>query len=65
MFLPELVREKRRRDQLSLRTAAKQMGLAPSTLSRMESGHGPGYELRLPNVITILHWLGGDPKGNA
>jgi predicted transcriptional regulator len=52
--LPMLVREKRRREQLSVRAAAKQLGFSFSTLHRFER---TGV-CSLPNARRILHWLG-------
>lgn len=54
--LPMLVREKRRREGLSLRGAAKQIGCAFSTLDRFERGD-QGWNGRL--LADLLRWLGG------
>lgn len=53
--LGALVRNKRR--QLNLREAAKQIGIGPATLMRVENG-------RIPDIETfgkLCHWLGIDP----
>jgi len=54
--LPLLVREKRRRDGLSLREAARQLGCSFSTIGRLESG-GHGWNGRL--LADVLRWLDG------
>lgn len=60
--LPLLVREKRRRDGLSLRAAARQLGLSASTVNRVEKNEGQGdaeQGVTLSSAITILRWVGG------
>lgn len=55
--LGELVRQKRVRECLTLRAAAKQCGLSAATLSRLENKSGEG----LPDAETlgaIAKWLG-------
>lgn len=53
--LPMLCREKRRREGLSLREAAKQMGVAFSVVTRFENGTG----VHLDSAKAVLHWLDG------
>lgn len=53
--LPGLVLEKRRRDRLSLREAARQMGVSFSTIHRLEIGE----DLVLSNAVTALRWVAG------
>lgn len=53
--LGALVRKKR--GELNLREAARQIGIGPSTLMRVENG-------RIPDIETfgkLCHWLGIDP----
>ena len=57
-LLPTLVREKRRRDGLSLRAAADRIGVAASTVKRFEDGAGIAWE----KVPVLLRWV-GDPRG--
>ena len=57
-LLPTLVREKRRRDGLSLRAAGDQTGVAATTLMRFEYGSGIAWE----TVPVLLRWV-GDPRG--
>ncbi|MGI8530940.1 MAG: hypothetical protein ACR2KO_15855 [Geodermatophilaceae bacterium] len=64
-LLPTLVREKRRRDGLSLRAAADRIGVAAdrigvaaSTVKRFEDGAGIAWE----TVPVLLRWV-GDPRG--
>lgn len=52
--LPMLVREKRRRNGLSLREAARQVGVSFSTLDRFEKGEDA--QLRA-TVIPMLWWV--------
>ncbi|GII63572.1 hypothetical protein Skr01_36570 [Sphaerisporangium krabiense] len=52
--LPLLLREARRARGLSQRAAAKRMGLAASTVHRVEKGHN----CVLSHAATILRWLG-------
>lgn len=47
---------KKRGDQ-GVRAAAKEVGVSPSTLSRVENGHLPDLE----NFRKICTWLGIDP----
>lgn len=54
--LPLLVREKRRREGLSIREAARQVGCSFSTLHRFESSD-QGWNGRL--LPDLLRWLGG------
>ena len=53
-LLPTLVREKRRRDGLSLRSAADRIGVAASTVKRFEDGAGIAWE----TVPVLLRWVG-------
>lgn len=55
--LPMLVREKRRRDGLSLRDAADQVGCSFSTITRFEKAED-GWNGRL--LPDLLRWLGGE-----
>ncbi|MFD0887187.1 multiprotein-bridging factor 1 family protein [Streptosporangium algeriense] len=57
--LPLLVREARRARHLSQKRASEEIGVAISTISRIESGEG----LHVASVLPILRWLdtgGGD-----
>jgi len=54
-LLPTLVREKRRRDGLSLRAAGDQTGVAASTLMRFEHGTGGVSWEKVP---VLLRWVG-------
>ena len=51
--MPLLAREARRSRGLSLRAAAKDMGLNFSTLNRFERGE----DVVLSNAVTIMRWL--------
>jgi len=55
--LPLLCREKRRRDGISMREAARQMGVSLSVVNRMEAGEG----LNLSSARSMLQWLGEVP----
>ncbi|CVI59235.1 Xre family transcriptional regulator [Agrobacterium salinitolerans str. Hayward 0363] len=47
-----------RRGSLGVRAAAKEIGVSPATLSRIENGH-------IPDLVTfaaICQWLGEDPS---
>lgn len=50
--LPVIVREARRRKGLSLRSAAEEIGVSFSTMSRIEAGHGCVLE----SAIAVLWW---------
>lgn len=50
-----LVREKRRRDRLSQRAVASELGLSPSTMVRFETH---GRDLSAEAIVTIIKWLG-------
>lgn len=52
--LPILVREKRRRDGLSVRAAARGLGVSFSTLSRVEHGE----DCSLATARALLGWVG-------
>ena len=54
--LPLLIREKRRRDGISMREAARQMGINPAVIHRIENGEG----IHLSNARSVLHWLNGE-----
>lgn len=51
--LPLLLKEARRARGLSTRAAAAELGMAPSTVSRLESGH----DAALSNTLAVLRWL--------
>lgn len=53
-ILPDLVREKRRRDNLSLRAAARQIGMSASTVLRFEEGDNV---LQTDNLVLFLKWV--------
>ena len=55
--LPLLMREKRRRDGISMREAARQMGIGLSVIHRIEGGEG----IHLSNARSALRWLDGQP----
>jgi transcriptional regulator with XRE-family HTH domain len=46
-----------RRGTLGVRAAAKEIGVSPATLSRIENGHVPD----LVTFAAICRWLGEDP----
>ncbi len=46
-----------RRGTLGVRAAAKEIGVSPATLSRIENGHVPD----LATFAAICRWLGEDP----
>ena len=52
--LPELLREAREDRELSLRTAAEQIGYSRSTLGRIEAGEC----FRVDIAVAVLRWLG-------
>jgi len=54
--LSEMVVE--RRGTHGVRAAAKEIGISPATLSRIENGHLPD----LATFAAICGWLGKDPK---
>lgn len=47
-----------RRGTLGVRAAAKEIGISPATLSRVENGHVPD----LTTFAAICRWLGADPS---
>ncbi len=47
-----------RRGSLGVRAAAKEIGVSPATLSRIENGHIPD----LATFAAICQWLGEDPS---
>ena len=55
--LPTLVREKRRRERLSLRTAAEQLGVAASTLAGFEARE---RGIATDSLVALFRWLGED-----
>lgn len=56
--LPMLVREKRRRDRLSLHRAGALVGCAASTLMRFEKGENG---IALDTAAALVRWLGAAP----
>lgn len=56
--LPLLLTARRQADGLSLRAAAKEMGVSFSTLTRIEAGAGYQSDI-LP---ALLRWLDGKPS---
>jgi DNA-binding transcriptional regulator YiaG len=56
-LLPELVREKRRRDRLSYAVAAKQIGLSTPTLYNFENRKGQGTA-HANTLLAVLRWVG-------
>lgn len=52
--LPMLCREKRRREGLSVRAAAKLLGFSFSTLSRFENGK----DGNMATLVAVLRWVG-------
>lgn len=46
-----------RRGTLGVRAAAKEIGISPATLSRIENGHVPD----LVTFAAVCRWLGEDP----
>lgn len=67
--LPILLREARRARRLSMRAAAREMGISFSTVYRIEQGE----DCAMSNAMTVLRWLdqrpattdadGGDSRG--
>lgn len=61
--LSSMIRQKRRREQLTLQAAAQQSGVSAATLSRLErsaSGNATGHSMPTPDVRTlsaIADWL--------
>lgn len=51
--LPFLIQEKRRRERLSLREAARQMDMSFATVSRCEAGQ----DMNLGNALKALRWV--------
>lgn len=49
---------KNRRGKVGVRATAKQIGISPATLSRVENGHLPDLE----NFRKICQWLQVDPS---
>jgi hypothetical protein len=60
-ILPELVREKRRRDGLSVRQVGVILDISASTISRFETRSG---EQRGDNLLALLRWV-GQPTAEA
>lgn len=54
--LGQLIAEKR--GETGVRAAAREIGISPATLSRVENGHLPDLE----NFRRICKWLGIDPN---
>jgi ribosome-binding protein aMBF1 (putative translation factor) len=59
--LPLLLREARRARGLSLRAAARELGLSFSTVDRIERGE----DCALSNATTVLRWLGQPPRATG
>lgn len=59
--LPSLVREKRRRRRLSLRAAGDEVGVAASTLSRLEAGEDVAQGV----LLALLRWLDDGPSSSV
>ena len=55
--LPLLLREARRARGLSLRAAARELGMSFSTVTRMEAGE----DCALSNAVAVLRWLDQTP----
>jgi hypothetical protein len=53
------VKESRRARKLSLRDVAAESGVNLNSISRFERGG----DMQLSNVIGLLKWLSGEPKG--
>lgn len=53
-MLPELVRDKRRREGLSLRKVEEQTGMSASTVLRFEQRLG---NVQAVHLITLLKWV--------
>lgn len=47
----------RRRGSMGIRAAAKEIGISPTTLSRIERGHIPDKK----TLDTVCEWLGEEP----
>lgn len=58
--LPLLLRAERRRRQISVREAGRELNVSGATISRIESGE----DLVLSNAVKILRWL-GTPSGGS
>lgn len=56
--LGQLIVEKRDRMGVGIRAAARETGVSPATLSRVENGHLPDLE----NFRLICRWLEVDPN---
>lgn len=54
--LGRMIREKR--GEMGVRAAAREIGISPATLSRVENGHLPDIH----NFQLICRWLGIDPN---
>jgi transcriptional regulator with XRE-family HTH domain len=52
--LPKLVAERREHDGLTVKSAAKAIGVTSTTLSRFETGSQPTKN----TIQAVLHWLG-------
>lgn len=57
--LPGLLRAERRRRQLSVRAAAGELRVAPSTVGRIEDGQS----CALTVAVQVLRWLGAADRG--
>jgi ribosome-binding protein aMBF1 (putative translation factor) len=56
--LPLLLREARRQRRLSIRAAGREMGIAFSTVDRIERGE----DCALSNAMAVLRWLDQRPS---
>ncbi|SEF34344.1 Helix-turn-helix domain-containing protein [Amycolatopsis pretoriensis] len=56
--LPHALREIRERRGMSIRSAAKEIGINFATVSRIEAGR----DHRVDNVIAVLRWLDHRPE---
>lgn len=54
-----LVRNKRKRDGLTLRDVAHQTGLKVPTIARVE--HGDGKDIEGGTLLTLCTWVGANP----
>jgi DNA-binding XRE family transcriptional regulator len=59
--LPDLLREAREDRELSLRSAAEQIGYSRSTLGRIEAGE----VCRVDIAVAVLRWLGTPAPSDA
>lgn len=57
--LPIIVRERRRTERVSIRTAATEIGVSAATLCRLEAG---GVGVQGDSLVAILMWLDRAPS---